>query len=184
MTKKPARPKLTNNHSHSSANQREAGPTRKRSSSEDTALFKSGTSLPTQGKFSTFTDCKNIDQNGSVEETTIPEKNNNKEPHGSVLLNHHQHKDLSLSSPQKHREKRKHCDSADKRKNKKVKRSREARFEGHRISHLVKKRTLLKEKAEENTAEEQKKSDDYVLSKLLKKSGRNHVRVVFMSHKL
>uniref|UniRef100_A0A3B3ID09 DNA excision repair protein ERCC-6 n=1 Tax=Oryzias latipes TaxID=8090 RepID=A0A3B3ID09_ORYLA len=158
VTKKPARPKLTNNHSHSSANQREAAPTRKRSSSEDTALFKSGTSLPTQGKFSTFTDCKNIDQNGSVEETTIPEKNNNKEPHGS-----------------KHREKRKHCDSADKRKNKKVKRSREARFEGHRISHLVKKRTLLKEKAEENTAEEQKKSDDYVLSKLLKKSGIHSV---------
>uniref|UniRef100_A0A8C7YJR3 DNA excision repair protein ERCC-6 n=1 Tax=Oryzias sinensis TaxID=183150 RepID=A0A8C7YJR3_9TELE len=175
VTKKPARPKPTNNHSHSSANQREAAPTRKRSSSEDTALFKSGASLPTQGKSSTFTDCKNIDQNGSVEETTIPEKNNNKEPHGSVLLNHHQHKDFSLSSPQKHREKRKHCDSADKRKHKKAKRSREARFEGHRISHLVKKRTLLQEKAEENTAEEQKKSDDYVLSKLLKKSGIHSV---------
>uniref|UniRef100_A0A3P9LMK4 DNA excision repair protein ERCC-6 n=1 Tax=Oryzias latipes TaxID=8090 RepID=A0A3P9LMK4_ORYLA len=152
-----------------------AAPTRKRSSSEDTTLFKSGTSLPTQGKSSTFTDCKNIDQNGSVEETTIPEKNNNKEPHGSVFQNYHQHKDFSLSSPQKHREKRKHCDSADKRKHKKAKRSREARFEGHRISHLVKKRTLLKEKAEENTAEEQKKSDDYVLSKLLKKSGIHSV---------
>lgn len=76
-------------------------------------------------------------------------------------------------SPQKHREKRKHCESTDsaKHKHKKRKHSRDARFEGHRISHLVKKRAYKKE---ENEAEEQKKSDDYVLAKLFKKSGQIH----------
>lgn len=184
VPKKPERPKSTYNYSHSSANQREAAPTRKHSSSEDTPIFKSGRSLPSQGKSSAFTDSNSINQNGSVEETNIPEENNNKESHrvstaanNSVLKNNHQHKDL-LSSPQKHREKRKHCDSDEKRKHKKTKRSREARFEGHRISHLVKKRAFKKEEAEENGANDQKKSDDYVLSKLLKKSGRNPVRVV------
>uniref|UniRef100_A0A3B3B7B4 DNA excision repair protein ERCC-6 n=1 Tax=Oryzias melastigma TaxID=30732 RepID=A0A3B3B7B4_ORYME len=156
-------------------------PTRKHSSSEDTPIFKSGRSLPSQGKSSAFTDSNSINQNGSVEETNIPEENNNKESHrvstaanNSVLKNNHQHKDL-LSSPQKHREKRKHCDSDEKRKHKKTKRSREARFEGHRISHLVKKRAFKKEEAEENGANDQKKSDDYVLSKLLKKSGIHSV---------
>lgn len=76
-----------------------------------------------------------------------------------------------MMSPQKHREKRKHCESADsdKHKHKKRKHSQDARFEGHRISHLVKKRTFRKEDQE---ADEQKKSDDYVLAKLFRKSGR------------
>lgn len=80
-------------------------------------------------------------------------------------------KEGSVVSPQKHREKRKHCESADltKHKHKKRKHSRDAHFEGHRISHLVKKRTYKKE---ENEAEEQNKSDDYVLAKLFKKSGK------------
>lgn len=77
----------------------------------------------------------------------------------------------ALTSPQKHREKRKHCDKTEsnKHKHKKRKHSHDARFEGHRIPHLVKKRTYKKEDPE---AEDQKKSDDYVLAKLFKKSGR------------
>lgn len=77
----------------------------------------------------------------------------------------------ALASPQKHREKRKHCDKTDsnKHKHKKHKRSRSARFEGHHIPHLVKKRTYKKEDPE---TEGQKESDDYVLAKLFKKSGR------------
>lgn len=77
----------------------------------------------------------------------------------------------ALTSPQKHREKRKHCDKSDpnKHKRKKRKRSHDARFEGHHIPHLVKKRTYKKEDPE---TEGQKKSDDYVLAKLFKKSGR------------
>lgn len=76
-----------------------------------------------------------------------------------------------LTSPQKRREKRKHCDSTDsnKQKHKKRKHSRDARFEGHRIPHLVKKRTYKREDPE---TEGLKKSDDYVLAKLFKKSGR------------
>lgn len=85
----------------------------------------------------------------------------------------HGDKDSTLTSPQKHREKRKHCDSADsdKHKRKKHKHSRDARFEGHRISHLVKKRTYKKAKSEDNETNDKKKSDDYVLTKLFKKSG-------------
>lgn len=74
-----------------------------------------------------------------------------------------------LTSPQKRREKRKHCDSADSNKHKKRKHRHDARFEGHRIPHLVKKRTYKKEDPE---TEGQKESDDYVLAKLFKKSGR------------
>lgn len=84
---------------------------------------------------------------------------------------HHSKDDCFMTSPQKHREKRKHCESADseKHKHKKRKHSQDARFEGHRISHLVKKRTFRKEEQE---TDEQKKSDDYVLAKLFRKSGR------------
>ncbi|CAN9499846.1 unnamed protein product [Ophioblennius macclurei] len=92
---------------------------------------------------------------------------------------HHQHRDTNsgLTSPQKHREKRKHCDStaSDKRKHRKHKHSRDARFEGQRISHLVKKRTFRKGDGDDNGTETQKQSDDYVLAKLFKKSGIHSV---------
>eukprot|EP00066_Takifugu_rubripes_P002330 XP_003964192.1 PREDICTED: DNA excision repair protein ERCC-6-like [Takifugu rubripes] len=78
----------------------------------------------------------------------------------------------ALTSPQKRREKRKHCDKTDSNKHKKRKRSHDARFEGQRIPHLVKKRTHKKEDPE---AEGPKKSDDYVLAKLFKKSGIHSV---------
>nr|XP_046258191.1 DNA excision repair protein ERCC-6 isoform X2 [Scatophagus argus] len=88
----------------------------------------------------------------------------------------HHSRDISsaLTSPQKHREKRKHCDSAhsDQHKHKKRKHAQDARFEGLRISHLVKKRTYKKE---DHTTDDQKKSDDYVLAKLFKKSGIHSV---------
>uniref|UniRef100_A0A3P8NY72 DNA excision repair protein ERCC-6 n=1 Tax=Astatotilapia calliptera TaxID=8154 RepID=A0A3P8NY72_ASTCA len=95
----------------------------------------------------------------------------------SASFHQHRDKNSARTSPQKHREKRKHCDSDDlnKRKHKKHKRSRDARFEGHRISHLVKKRTFKKSESEDNAAEDQKKSDDYVLAKLFKKSGIHSV---------
>uniref|UniRef100_A0AAQ4NZF0 DNA excision repair protein ERCC-6 n=1 Tax=Gasterosteus aculeatus aculeatus TaxID=481459 RepID=A0AAQ4NZF0_GASAC len=82
-------------------------------------------------------------------------------------------KEASLISPQKHREKRKHCDSvdSDKLKHKKRKHSKDSRCEGHRISHLVKRRTFRKGE----DSETEKKSDDYVLAKLFKKSGIHSV---------
>ncbi|XP_063347071.1 DNA excision repair protein ERCC-6 [Pelmatolapia mariae] len=92
----------------------------------------------------------------------------------SASFHQHRDKNSARTSPQKHREKRKHCD-LDKRKHKKHKRCRDARFEGHRISHLVKKRTYKKSESEDNAAEDQKKSDDYVLAKLFKKSGIHSV---------
>ncbi|XP_059215444.1 DNA excision repair protein ERCC-6 isoform X2 [Centropristis striata] len=89
----------------------------------------------------------------------------------------HQHtdKDSALTSPQKHREKRKHCDSvdSDKRKHKKRKHAKDSRFEGHRISHLVKKRNFTKTDSDDEGKE--KKSDDYVLAKLFRKSGIHSV---------
>lgn len=84
--------------------------------------------------------------------------------------------DSKLTSPQKRTEKRKHCQSEDKQrhKHKKHKHSRDARFEGQRISHLVKKRDYKKADGEEET-DNQKESDDYVLAKLFKKSGIHSV---------
>lgn len=77
----------------------------------------------------------------------------------------------------KHSEKRKHRDSTDMDKNKPKKRKhgRDARFEGHRISHLVKKRTYKKEENEDDSTADQRKSDDYVLAKLFRKSGIHSV---------
>ncbi|KAM8859292.1 DNA excision repair protein ERCC-6 [Spinachia spinachia] len=91
----------------------------------------------------------------------------------SSSSHHVRDKDASLISPQKHREKRKHCDSADpdNRKQKRRKHSKDSRCEGQRISHLVKRRTFRK--GEESETE--KKSDDYVLAKLFKKSGIHSV---------
>ncbi|KAJ8248531.1 hypothetical protein GJAV_G00243010 [Gymnothorax javanicus] len=84
--------------------------------------------------------------------------------------------------PQKQREKRNHCgaagEMAERRRDRsgKHRRSRDARFEGHRISHLVKKRKYKKEENdEEEEREDRKKSDDYVLAKLFKKSGIHSV---------
>ncbi|XP_056291715.1 DNA excision repair protein ERCC-6 [Pseudoliparis swirei] len=84
-------------------------------------------------------------------------------------------KDAALRSPQKHREKRKHCDSvdSDKRKRTKRKHSKDSRCEGHRISHLVKKGSF--QNAESEEYETEKTSDDYVLAKLFKKSGIHSV---------
>lgn len=92
----------------------------------------------------------------------------------------------SMNSPQKHREKKKHRETPEqdtipsdgqKRKHKKRKRSDDARFEGARISHLVKKRRYKKEEDEEKEDERknEKRSDDYVLAKLFRKSGIHSV---------
>lgn len=80
--------------------------------------------------------------------------------------------EFTLTNPHKHSEKKKHChsDHSHKHKRKKHKRSRDARFEGHRIPHLVKKRTYKKGNGEDGQ-DNQNKSDDYVLAKLFKKSG-------------
>ncbi|XP_055083155.1 DNA excision repair protein ERCC-6 isoform X1 [Periophthalmus magnuspinnatus] len=98
----------------------------------------------------------------------------NKESHN--LPHNIQSRDSVLTSPQKHKAKRKHCHTEDstRRTEKKRKHSRDARFEGHRISHLVKKRDYKKADGEENQ-DNQGKSDDYVLAKLFKKSGIHSV---------
>uniref|UniRef100_A0A672RMI9 Rad26/CSB-like winged helix DNA-binding domain-containing protein n=1 Tax=Sinocyclocheilus grahami TaxID=75366 RepID=A0A672RMI9_SINGR len=67
-------------------------------------------------------------------------------------------------------------DTRPPRKHKKRKHSEDAKFEGCRISHLVKKRRFKKEENEEEEEEEnEKKSDEYVLAKLFKKSGIHSV---------
>ncbi|XP_014378988.1 DNA excision repair protein ERCC-6 isoform X1 [Alligator sinensis] len=57
---------------------------------------------------------------------------------------------------------------------KKSKNKKDAKFEGERISHLVKKKQYRKEDNEEKE-DDQKKNDDYVLEKLFKKSGVHSV---------
>ncbi|KAG9275341.1 DNA excision repair protein ERCC-6 [Astyanax mexicanus] len=101
------------------------------------------------------------------------------------LTNSPQNDRFGPSTSQKHREKKKHCDKTDttsvpsdthKHKHKKRKHREDARFEGHRISHLVKKRQYKKEDNEEQEEKkDERKSDDYVLAKLFKKSGIHSV---------
>lgn len=184
--KKPDRPKPSHKvnhsshaHKHSSANFSNTG-----TDSTHTPALRDGHTSPcsknSQGKNIVPIDSQSTNQDGV---SVLPVGQNNKgdcdaaKPamNTSNSPSFHQHKDKNsaLTSPQKHREKRKHCDSADsaKRRHKKRRHSRDARFEGHCISHLVKKSTYKKAESEDNAAEDQKKSDDYVLAKLFKKSG-------------
>lgn len=143
-------------HNHSSSNN-ETGADGRHSSTNIPTL-KDGNTFKlretSQGNTDALTDAQGVDQNGVDKLQTAQ---NYVKPASSAL-----------TSPQKRIEKRKHCDSSHSIKHKKRKHSRDARFEGHRIPHLVKKRTYKKDEPE---AEGQKKSDDYVLAKLFKKSG-------------
>ncbi|XP_041116989.1 DNA excision repair protein ERCC-6 isoform X2 [Polyodon spathula] len=92
------------------------------------------------------------------------------------------HSDPDKICPQKQKEKKKHCTAEGEKqlseaaahKHRKYKRSEDARFEGHRIPHLVKKRRHNKDDDTEAN-EDRKKSDDYVLEKLFRKSGIHSV---------
>lgn len=101
------------------------------------------------------------------------------------LTNGHQQDLFIANTPQKHREKKKHCDVTDvasqpsdkhKRKHKKRKHGEDVWFEGHRISHLVKKRRYKREDNEDQKeTKDEQKNDDYVLAKLFRKSGIHSV---------
>ncbi|XP_041866515.1 DNA excision repair protein ERCC-6 [Melanotaenia boesemani] len=179
--KKPGRPRPSHvvNHGrkaqkHSSTNQLETGPT------AIPALKDCNISPCSQNSQGTSNGAE-AEQN--LPANTLPSGQNNRDTdsfkpaiNNSTSPSYHQSRGTALMSPQKHKEKRKHCDSAEmNQKHKKRKHSRDARFEGHRISHLVKKRSYKKTEGEDNTAEDQKKSDDYVLAKLFKKSGIHSV---------
>ncbi|XP_054975442.1 DNA excision repair protein ERCC-6 [Sorex araneus] len=60
-------------------------------------------------------------------------------------------------------------------KQKKSKHHRDAKFEGTRVPHLVKKRQYQKEDNEEESKPKEQSHDDYVLEKLFKKSGVHSV---------
>ncbi|KAM6916133.1 DNA excision repair protein ERCC-6 isoform 2-T2 [Xenentodon cancila] len=201
VTKKSVRPRpsytvnLGGSHmqKHSSASQVETGADRTHSSSEDMQTL-GDCSTPScnknsQDKSNVLMDRESTNRDDvvavpNISVNTLPTGQNYKDSDiakpvvknlHSPGYHHHRDEDPILTSPQKHREKRKHCDSADMEKHKHKKHSRGARFEGHRISHLVKKRTRRKTESEDTAAGDQKKSDDYVLSKLFKKSGIHSV---------
>lgn len=192
VPKKPERPRPSHTvnqgsraHKHSSANQNETGAHSRHSSANIPASRDGNTSLcdnNSQGKPNVPTDSQSTNQNGvdvepNVSLNTQCVGQNNRDWDAAKpsvkSSNSLRDKESSLISPQKHREKRKHCDSAEshKHKDKKRKRTRDVRFEGTRISHLVKKRTYKKPGDEDNEAKDQKETDDYVLAKLFKKSG-------------
>ncbi|KAF4090355.1 hypothetical protein AMELA_G00050880 [Ameiurus melas] len=101
------------------------------------------------------------------------------------LTNGHQQDLFIANTPQKHREKKKHCDVTEvasqpsdkhKRRHKKRTIGADVRFEGHRISHLVKKKRYKQEDHEDQKeTKDEQKNDDYVLAKLFKKSGIHSV---------
>lgn len=155
---RPRSPQAVNHssqqHKHSSSNN-EGGADHKCSSinvtaSRDGNMFRLGPTA--RGSADSRTDGPGVDQNG-VDKLQTAQRHANTSS-------------SALTSSQKRSEKRKHCDSPRSFKRKKRKRSRDGRFEGRRIPHLVKRRTYRKEEAEA-----QKESDDYVLAKLFKKSG-------------
>uniref|UniRef100_A0A8P4KE98 DNA excision repair protein ERCC-6 n=1 Tax=Dicentrarchus labrax TaxID=13489 RepID=A0A8P4KE98_DICLA len=180
--KKPERPRPSHTANH--------GTHVHKHSSINIPALRDGNSSPcnknSQGEPNVPTDSQSTNHNGNISANTQHTGQNNRDwdaaqpglkNSNSSSSHQHRDKDSTLTSPQKHREKRKHCDSADsdKRKHKKRKRTQDARFEGQRISHLVKKRTYKKGEGEDNETGDQKKSDDYVLAKLFKKSGIHSV---------
>ncbi|CAL9687933.1 unnamed protein product [Knipowitschia caucasica] len=151
---------------------------------ETSALFAgtgSDVKAPKKAERETKAYSKNMFSSSSSSKTLHKKKSDNQERGlGLSSLNENvkssgQHKS-ALTSPQKHKAKRKHCHTNEgtRPKEKKRKRSRDARFEGHRISHLVKKRDFKKTDEEEGQGDKAK-SDDYVLAKLFKKSGIHSV---------
>uniref|UniRef100_A0AAQ6ICG1 DNA excision repair protein ERCC-6 n=1 Tax=Anabas testudineus TaxID=64144 RepID=A0AAQ6ICG1_ANATE len=182
--KKPEKPRLSHManhashaHKHSSANQNASG-AHSRHSAADINAIGDGNASPSsknsQIKPNVPMDSQHTNQNGMHVEPNVTV--NTKQMLHKITGMKPSQQPITQTHP-KHREKRKHCDSADsdKHKRKKHKHSRDARFEGHRISHLVKKRTYKKEETEDNERNEKKKSDDYVLAKLFKKSGIHSV---------
>ncbi|XP_054455945.1 DNA excision repair protein ERCC-6 [Anoplopoma fimbria] len=184
--KKPQRPSHTVNHGsqmhkHSLANQNGTkNIPALRNTPQSRKNFPGKPNDPTDSQCTTQ-NCLDIEPNTSANAQHTGQNNSNwdgaKLAVNSSSSLQPRDKDSTLSSPQKHREKRKHCDSVDsdkhKRKHKKRKHSKDSRFEGHRISHLVKKKAFEKAEGEDN--ETGKKSDDYVLAKLFKKSGIHSV---------
>lgn len=83
----------------------------------------------------------------------------------------------------KHKSKRKHDVAKEtpekclqfKQKSKHAKHCRDAKFEGTRVPHLVKKRRYHQQNSEQASEAEERSSDDYVLEKLFKKSGVHSV---------
>lgn len=81
----------------------------------------------------------------------------------------------------KHKSKRKHDAAKEetpekclpKQKAKNSKHCRDAKFEGTRVPHLVKKRRYRQQNPEQEGAAKERSSDDYVLEKLFKKSGND-----------
>ncbi|XP_012775889.1 DNA excision repair protein ERCC-6 isoform X2 [Maylandia zebra] len=188
VPKKPEKPKPSHKVNHSSHAHKHSSATfiNTGTDSTHTPTLRAGSTSPcsknSQGKQnvpidspSTNQDAVDIAPAGQNKNSDCDAAKPDTNTSNSASFHQHRDKNSARTSPQKHREKRKHCDSDDlnKRKHKKHKRSRDARFEGHRISHLVKKRTFKKSESEDNAAEDQKKSDDYVLAKLFKKSGRS-----------
>ncbi|XP_056148387.1 DNA excision repair protein ERCC-6 isoform X2 [Lampris incognitus] len=201
VPKKPARLRSSHrskhsssNRKHSSANQN-AAPEDSNPSQPDTCATRDGEgnsslSENSQGTPNGFHDGQITDQNelhvdlgtrhigeqhgdrvrASPEQTAKRSDSPGQQGHGNGAS--------ALSSPQKHRKKKKHCGSenTDGGKRRTHDHSQNARFEGQRISHLVKRRTYKKEESDDGKdKEDEKKSDDYVLAKLFKKSGIHSV---------
>lgn len=86
----------------------------------------------------------------------------------------------------KHKSKRKHDVAEEetpekclqsKQKSKHAKHCRDAKFEGTRVPHLVKKRRYHQQNSEQSSEAEERSSDDYVLEKLFKKSGNGFMNL-------
>ncbi|XP_010789252.1 DNA excision repair protein ERCC-6 [Notothenia coriiceps] len=166
--KKPQRPRPSHkvNHRHSSANQNETGEDNRHSAGNNSLCI---TNSP--GQPNAPTDSRRTNQNDLYVEDNISAKTQDTGPNNRDAARQHIDRDSALTSPHKHREKRKHCSSgSDKHKHKKRKHSKDSRFEGQRIPHLVKNKTF--QNADDDG---EKQSDDYVLAKLFKKSGIHSV---------
>ncbi|XP_034007727.1 DNA excision repair protein ERCC-6 [Trematomus bernacchii] len=174
--KKPQRPRPSHkvNHRHSSANQNETGEDNRHSAANIPAIGDGNNSLcitNSPGQPNAPTDSRRTNQNDLYVEDNISAKTQDTGPNNRDAARQHRDRDSALTSPQKHREKRKHCSSgSDKHKHKKRKHSKDSRFEGQRIPHLVKNKTF--QNADDDG---EKQSDDYVLAKLFKKSGIHSV---------
>lgn len=175
---------VRHDHKRSLGKPRESGPENRNSSSKEIPALEDS-----QGKSDGLMDGRSTNQNPqniemSNSATMLPVRDDN---YDSVEKAKKSPGSASCLQPRdkykgKHSEKRKHRDSTDtdKHKSKKSKHCRDARFEGHRISHLVKKRTYKKEENEENSTADHR-SDDYVLAKLFRKSGRPNTHALHLS---
>ncbi|KAJ1144469.1 hypothetical protein NDU88_010767 [Pleurodeles waltl] len=139
-----------------------------------------GESLKAFAAQATVQGCQSIPENMGAESHELHKVHDGKNAEGQSAVCEKNNCDFSPERPhRKHKSKTKHshkdhANGHDGQRRQKLHKKKDAKFEGERIPHLV-KQTHYQGKQESEPPEDRRKTDDYVLERLFKKSGVHSV---------